>query len=72
MTQEQNGEQSEMTQVSQAMNQRKARRQLGKQSREVSEKTKETVLKAALEIFAREGFNDFQLNSHRPEGRHGE
>lgn len=50
-----------MTQVSQAMNQRKARRQLGKQSREVSEKTKETVLKAALEIFAREGFNDAKL-----------
>ena len=38
------------------MNQRKNRRQLGKQTREVSEKTKETVLKAALVVFAREGF----------------
>lgn len=50
-----------MTQVSQAMNQRKARRQLGKQSREASEKTKETVLKAALEIFSRKGFNGAKL-----------
>jgi AcrR family transcriptional regulator len=50
-----------MTQVRQAMNQRKNRRQLGKQSRQESEKTKETVLKAALNIFAREGFDRAKL-----------
>lgn len=37
------------------------KRKLGKQSREVSEKTKETVLKAALKIFAREGFHNAKL-----------
>ena len=41
--------------------QKKNRRRLGKQSREVSEKTKETVLKAALKIFAREGFHNAKL-----------
>ena len=33
----------------------------GKQSREVSEKTKKTVLKAALKVFAREGFYNANL-----------
>jgi AcrR family transcriptional regulator len=50
-----------MTQVLQNMNQRKTRRKLGKQTREVSEKTKQTVLKAALVVFAREGFFNAKL-----------
>ena len=50
-----------MTQVLQGMNQRKNRRQLGKQTREVSEKTKEKVLRAALVEFAREGFFNAKL-----------
>jgi AcrR family transcriptional regulator len=37
------------------------KRKLGKQSREVSEKTKEKVLKAALKVFAREGFYNAKL-----------
>ncbi|MBN2418296.1 MAG: TetR/AcrR family transcriptional regulator [Deltaproteobacteria bacterium] len=37
------------------------KRKLGKQSREVSEKTKETILKAALKVFAREGFYNTKL-----------
>lgn len=40
---------------------RKNIRKLGKQSRDVSEKTKETVLKAALNIFAQEGFHNAKL-----------
>lgn len=36
-------------------------RKLGKQPREVSEKTKQTVLKAALKVFAREGFSGAKL-----------
>jgi TetR/AcrR family transcriptional regulator len=43
------------------MTQRKIKRKLGKQTREVSEKTKETVLKAALTIFAKEGFYNAKL-----------
>ena len=43
------------------MIQRKKRRRLGKQTREVSEKTKKTILKAALNIFAREGFYNARL-----------
>jgi AcrR family transcriptional regulator len=43
------------------MNQYKNRRKLGKQPKEVSEKTKEKILKAALKIFAREGFNKAKL-----------
>ena len=50
-----------MTKVSQAMNQHKNRRKLGKQTREVSEKTKEKVLRAALVEFAREGFFNAKL-----------
>jgi AcrR family transcriptional regulator len=50
-----------MTKVSQAMNQHKNRRKLGKQTREVSEKTKEKVLRAALAEFAREGFFNAKL-----------
>jgi TetR/AcrR family transcriptional regulator len=45
----------------QTMTQQNNQRKLGKQSREVSEKTKETVLKAALKIFAREGFYNAKL-----------
>jgi TetR/AcrR family transcriptional regulator len=37
------------------------KRKLGKQSRDVSEKTKEAVLKAALEVFAQEGFHNAKL-----------
>jgi len=36
-------------------------RKLGKQTREVSEKTKKKVLKAALKIFAREGYYNAKL-----------
>ncbi len=43
------------------MTQRKNITRLGKQPKEVSEKTKETVLKAALKIFAREGFYNAKL-----------
>jgi len=43
------------------MIQKNNKRKLGKQSREVSEKTKETVLKSALEVFAREGFYNAKL-----------
>jgi TetR/AcrR family transcriptional regulator len=43
------------------MVQQKIKRKLGKQSRDVSEKTKEAVLKAALKIFAREGFYNAKL-----------
>lgn len=43
------------------MAQRKNTRKLGKQPREVSEKTKETVLRSALEVFAREGFYNAKL-----------
>lgn len=43
------------------MTQRRKKRLLGKQTREVSEKTKKTILKAALEIFAREGFYNAKL-----------
>ncbi|MGB9439309.1 MAG: TetR/AcrR family transcriptional regulator [Desulfobacterales bacterium] len=50
-----------MTRFLQAMNQRKNRRQLGKQSREKSEKTKETVLRAALVEFAWKGFFNAKL-----------
>jgi AcrR family transcriptional regulator len=37
------------------------KRKLGKQPRDVSEKTKQTVLKAALKIFAHEGFHNAKL-----------
>ncbi len=40
---------------------RRSIRKLGKQPREVSEKTKQTVLKAALKVFAREGFSNAKL-----------
>jgi AcrR family transcriptional regulator len=40
---------------------RRSIRKLGKQPREVSEKTKEKVLEAALKIFAREGFHNAKL-----------
>ena len=43
------------------MTQQKMKRRLGKRTREVSEKTKKTVLKAALKIFAREGFYNAKL-----------
>ena len=43
------------------MTQQKIIRKLGKQPRDVSEKTKQTVLKAALKIFAREGFSNTKL-----------
>ena len=43
------------------MAERKTKRRLGKQTREVSENTKKTVLKAALKIFAREGFYNAKL-----------
>ena len=43
------------------MIQRKNITRLGKQPKEVSEKTKETVLEAALKIFAREGFYNAKL-----------
>ncbi len=43
------------------MAQQKAIRKLGKQPRDVSEKTKQTVLKAALKIFAQEGFSNSKL-----------
>jgi len=41
--------------------QKKNKRKLGKQSREVSEKTKKTVLKAALKVFAQAGFYNAKL-----------
>lgn len=50
-----------MTQDIQTMDQQKIKRKLGKQSREVSEKTKEAVLKAALKVFASEGFYNAKL-----------
>ena len=50
-----------MTQVGHTMNQRKNGRKLGKQTRAVSKKTKERVLKAALSVFAREGFSNAKL-----------
>jgi TetR/AcrR family transcriptional regulator len=37
------------------------KRKLGKQPRDVSEKTKEAVLKAALKVFAQEGFHNAKL-----------
>ena len=43
------------------MTHQKIIRKLGKQPRDVSEKTKQTVLKAALKIFAREGFSNTKL-----------
>ena len=43
------------------MNQRKNRRKLGKQTKAVSEKTRKTILKAALKVFAREGFSGAKL-----------
>lgn len=43
------------------MTQQKSPKRLGKQSRENSAKTKETVLKAALRIFSREGFHNSKL-----------
>ena len=43
------------------MNQRNRGRKLGRQPREVSEKTKETILRAALKIFAQEGFYKAKL-----------
>lgn len=43
------------------MTQAKVIRKLGKQPRDVSEKTKQTVLKAALKIFAQEGFFNTKL-----------
>ncbi len=43
------------------MTHQKITRKLGKQSRDVSENTKQTVLKAALKIFAQEGFADARL-----------
>ena len=43
------------------MIQKKNKRKLGKQSREVSEKTKKTVLKAALKVFAQAGFYNAKL-----------
>jgi len=52
---------SDMTQDIQTMTQQNNKRKLGKQSREVSEKTKKTVLKAALKIFALEGYYNAKL-----------
>jgi AcrR family transcriptional regulator len=43
------------------MTHQKITRKLGKQSRDVSENTKQTVLKAALKIFAQEGFANARL-----------
>ena len=43
------------------MTQQKIIRKLGKQPRDVSEKTKQTVLKAALKMFAQEGFSNTKL-----------
>ncbi len=43
------------------MVQQKITRKLGKQPRDVSEKTKQTVLKAALKIFAQKGFANAKL-----------
>jgi AcrR family transcriptional regulator len=43
------------------MTQQKIIRKLGKQPRKVSEKTKQTVLKAALKIFAQKGFSRTRL-----------
>ncbi len=43
------------------MDKYKNNRKRGKQSREVSKKTKETVLKAALKVFAREDFYNAKL-----------
>jgi TetR/AcrR family transcriptional regulator len=43
------------------MVQQKNIRKMGKQPRDVSEKTKQTVLRSALEIFAREGFYNAKL-----------
>ena len=43
------------------MDKYKKKRKRGKQSREVSKKTKETVLKAALKVFAREDFYNAKL-----------
>lgn len=43
------------------MRKKPAKRPLGKQSREASEKTKKKILTAALEVFAREGFPDARL-----------
>jgi AcrR family transcriptional regulator len=43
------------------MDQNKIKRKPGKQSKDVSKKTKEAVLKAALKIFAREGFYNAKL-----------
>lgn len=39
----------------------RTKRKLGKQPRDVSEKTKEAVLKAALKVFAQEGFHNAKL-----------
>ncbi len=50
-----------MRQGIQTMIQKNNKRKLGKQPREVSEKTKQTVLKAALKVFAQEGFSNAKL-----------
>ena len=50
-----------MTQDIKPMEQKKNKGKLGKQSREVSGRTKETVLKAALKVFAKEGFYNAKL-----------
>lgn len=43
------------------MRQKQAKRQPGKQTKEVAEKTKHKILEAALEVFAREGFSNSKL-----------
>lgn len=43
------------------MNEKTKTRRLGKQSRQAAEKTKQRILKAALKIFAKEGFPDAKL-----------
>lgn len=50
-----------MTKVRNSMNQKNNGRKLGKQTKAVSEKTRKTILKAALKVFAREGFSDAKL-----------
>jgi TetR/AcrR family transcriptional regulator len=52
---------SDITQSIQTMAQHKNIRKLGKQPREVSIKTKQTVIKAALKVFAQEGFYNAKL-----------
>jgi TetR/AcrR family transcriptional regulator len=61
MDRQQSGDESDMARIKQNMSQPKNIRKLGKQTREVSKKTKKTILKAALTVFAREGFSKAKL-----------